>query len=137
MKKITCLSFILISLTFSANAQNVLFSHISWTADKAIDLKSNDEIMFQCVFKTQGNLIEWIQKEGVYVQQFYVQSTEGSWGDVQSLGQITFHITHDGVGGTLVAKRNTEGVIIIIDFTESNQYGMNHQFRIKEITVEK
>lgn len=132
MRAFFFLAFLLTAMI--CKSQNPLTSTIRWTADRATDLKTNNDFAFQCVFQTNENSVEWIQKSGSFVQHFNVTSTDGTWNDVQQAGEITFHVSHNGQTGTVVAKRTSAGVSITVDFTGSNSYAPKHEFRINQVT---
>jgi hypothetical protein len=106
-------------------------------ADRTANLKNDDRFNFQCLFKTNGSVIQWIQKGGERVNSLTITATEGDWTNVQERGKIRYSASKDGLEGFIVFERSEqESVTITLDFSGKDPNGISQKFYVSKVEKE-
>ena len=134
MKKILIL-ILLSSLTAGLQAQDILTTPLKWVVTKITDNQTQELMNFQCTFESQSNSIKWIQKNGSYVTSFSINSVQGTWSDVKSIGEVTYSVTLDGQTGTLKFWRDASGAYITINLPQAGMDAIWYTYSISQVAI--
>jgi hypothetical protein len=99
--------FFAITLTHLANAQspNIQTDIIRWSSSGFSDQLSEQTVNAPCEFKTYSDRIEWIQDNGNFMLTLNIQSSFGTWTDLNQDGMITFSVLLDTLPGEVQISR--------------------------------
>lgn len=104
-------------------------SEITWRTESIKDLRNNEEQSFTCEFRIyHGDRIDWVQGESQ--EQFNIISTEGALPE-EGFGSVTYHITKDGVTGTITIERSASNdVSLVLDLSQGTSLGAYYRFQV-------
>lgn len=84
----------------------------------------------------QESTIKWIQKNGQREDVFTITSIEGQWTDIAANGSIIYHVTGYEIPGKVTLTSTSEGVRMVVDFTQNDPKALKHEFVISSFTTE-
>ena len=114
--------------------QNIKNERLKWTVSGLSDLRTNESADYRCTFISDGSdNIQWIQKNGSFINTLKVIGTNGTWDDVKEDGQITFTISFNDEGGTIRFKRSDSAIEIVLDLSPLSESRLYHRYKVEQV----
>lgn len=89
-------------------AQQIGVDTIRWNTIEFIDLNTNEIVVNEIYFLSQGNhSVKWVQNGGQFQIEFSISNVEGQWPDTALPGTITFWITDGTATGSMKFTKST------------------------------
>lgn len=115
-------------------AQNVTSSNLSWSVTQMNNLSTAKSLAYSCVFETHRTRdISWKQNGG-YTLSFDIKKMDGSWPDVNTMGQLVYTISAAGETGTLTFERTPEGIFIELDISQGSADHLRQRYSVSQVT---
>lgn len=137
--RFTFIAVLLFFVTEVSYAQNIRQSESVLITSHATNLLLTTPDTFEMVSRfeiDQESTIKWIQKNGQMIDTYTITSTEGQWTNIAANGSILYHITGHDIPGKVTLTRTSEGVRMIVDFTQNDPKALKHEFVISSFTSE-
>src|SRR5882672_10991025 len=113
MKTTLILLTLSIGIHMCSDAQDIRQKTLNWTSSSNINQADNDTTTYSCSFSTLADQqVNWIQKNGADVSTYTVTSVEGTWPNVNTDGQVTYHVSQGSLAGAIILSKVNGAVSI-------------------------
>lgn len=119
--------------TWALYSQNIQTQTLTWKVDGFRDLSLGSDFPYTCSFVTQGNTVQWKQASQEVSYDITIETTTGSWGNIALPGEFEINGLLDGKQVKMKFERNSEGVFITLQLTDTETSSINHRYHVSEV----
>jgi len=128
-----CMTMQAIHIKTAAQALSGDTDTLLWKVSGFHNITKNEDVTSYSDFTSHQNKITWSQSGGDQINEFPVTSKEGVWPDVSQSGSVLFHVTWNGLNGTIQFAKEGGHTAITLEIYKEGANITPYLFSVSEV----